>query len=568
MKQSFLSRIPVQAGLMGLVVASSLPGRSEVPGKVPHDVHASRRALNPEQTVVNINNLTVWVREDGFHDWTVEGSWNGTFPKGTGGIVFSEGTVWGGLVYDGLTPQLRVGGAKYMSGNSAGKILTDASGQVTGPEDPDDPSVRPYRVRPDWPVADLRADAAHFFLVKPEDVTGSQIEEIRAQYEMDWNSWPAEKGAPFDDINGVPGYQPSTWNDTLLQWNTDGDIPGIPGADQTLWVVYNDLDPGKVDNFSGSLPVGMEVQETYWGYSRYHDLANTVFKWIRLIYKGREMTPDTARIDQLYITQWSDVDNGYYADDFLGADTTLDLGYVYNAYERDRVWDYWDLVPPAGGYSVLAGPRVESSQPLDSAWFSFRWIPGFRNLRMGTFTFEGTKTFPEPPTGYYRTLAVYNLMRGCEPRPWYPDCDPLRDHLGNPTRIELAGDPVTGTGDLDGRPTPENPIRLAPGDRRLVLATGPLTMARGDTQEVVLALTGAAGADHLLSVAALRERVRSVRGAWKSNFTRLQPGTRVTPVDVPHNTEETGPFDLIFRIDDDPSWEGDITGAKLHFTVG
>jgi hypothetical protein len=32
-----------------------------------------------------------------------------------------------------------------------------------------------------------------------------------------WASWPVEKGAPYVEVNGIPGYQPA--------WN--GDRPGI-----------------------------------------------------------------------------------------------------------------------------------------------------------------------------------------------------------------------------------------------------------------------------------------------------------------------------------------------------
>ena len=109
----------------------------------PPALYRANEVDGPAQSVININNLTVWVRGDGFHDWVVDGSWNGTFPKGTAGAIFSEGIVWAGKVQDGGTVELRSGGSTYKSGNIAGRILTDASGAVTGREDDSDPLSTP-----------------------------------------------------------------------------------------------------------------------------------------------------------------------------------------------------------------------------------------------------------------------------------------------------------------------------------------------------------------------------------------------------------------------------------------
>ena len=72
---------------------------------------------NPSQSILDIYNATVWVGEDGLHDWVVASGWNGTFPNGTTvGAIFTEGIVWGGLVNDGSTPTVRVNGNTYGTG--------------------------------------------------------------------------------------------------------------------------------------------------------------------------------------------------------------------------------------------------------------------------------------------------------------------------------------------------------------------------------------------------------------------------------------------------------------------
>lgn len=474
-------------------------------------------ATNPQETVISINNITSWVSGEGVHFWRVGligGDWNGTFPKGTAGVVFSEGMFWGGKVFDGQPDVVRVHGNFFaLQPFSAGAIITDATGNVLGRESDDPASVRPYRVRPDWRTADLRDDAANFFLVALGQVTDSQIEQIRTQYEVDWNQWPWQKGAPFMDSNNNGSYEP------------DIDIPGIPGADQTLWTVYNDLDAERAARTFGSPPIGVEVQETYWAYAATNPLGNVIFKRVRLIYKGTPTTSSTATIDSMYITQLSDTEIGSSTDDLVGSDTTLSLGFAYNGGSVDAIYfPIFGLPPPAVGYDFLQGVIVPGA-PTDSALIDFQWRKGFKNLPMTVFTYfyrGGLRNDPQVGS-YLGTLQWYNYMAGFEPRPEYPSRVPLMDHLGRVTKFEVTGDPVAGTGDLDGRTTPANPNRFPPGDRRIVLSTGPFTMARGDTQEVVIALVGGLGADFLSSVNVLKFNDRFAQFAYDNLFNLPSP---------------------------------------------
>ena len=64
---------------------------------------------NNTWNVMDVNNITSWINNDGFHPAVVKDSspsgfvWNGAFPKGTAGGVYTEGIVWGGKVFDGIT---------------------------------------------------------------------------------------------------------------------------------------------------------------------------------------------------------------------------------------------------------------------------------------------------------------------------------------------------------------------------------------------------------------------------------------------------------------------------------
>jgi len=506
-----MKRLVGMVGVLALLVALlSAVAKEQGPGKRLAQFYKPYGVI-PLQSLIDVNNLTSWVRRDGFHDWVIESSWNGTFPKGTAGFVFSEGIIWGGKVSDGGTVIVRVGGNAYSSGTVAGRILTDAAGNVTGAEDPNDKeNVRLWRVRPDYKTADLTDDAVNFYQKPATQVTKADAEDLRAQYEMDWNTWPWQKGAPFDDKNGDGRYDPAV------------DVPGIPGADQTIWTVYNDLDEGTAKSFYGSPSIGLEVQETHWAYARTDALGNVVFKRVRLIYKGTPTTPRNAVIDSMFVVQWSDPDLGQYTDDFAGCDTTLGLGYVYNSSSRDNIYfDLYGLAPPAGGYDFLQGVLVPGA-PTDTAIFDFKKRPGFRNLSMsvfGYFVAGGRRSDPTRGGPYEGTLQWYNLMAGYEPRPAYPARVPFTDFLtGKVTKFEVPGDPVTGQGWIDG-------ARDAPGDRRIVLSTGPFTMARGDTQEVVLALVGGLGRDYLSSISVLKFNDGFAQFAYDKFFSLPAPPT-------------------------------------------
>lgn len=505
--------------VLGLVIVSAFTDGVSAAGRGAGGSQVA--AGTPSQTILGINNLTVWVRNDGFFHWAVNGdesfpkgsiswlqhgAWNGTFPKGTVGAVFCEGMVWGGQVKDGVSPSLRVGGSTFQSGLWSGKILTDNQGKTSGRENPLGEDVRVYRVRMDWRTADLRDDAVNYY--RTNDVTDEMIVALRSQYETDWNQWPASKGAPFSDRNSNGVYDPAT------------DVPGMPGADQTIWFVANDLEAGRARIY-GSPPIGLEMQYTIWAYNRGGAFNDMNFRRVKVMYKGTQTTPASARIDSMFLVQWADPDIGSQHDDQVGCDTTLNLGYGYQYLYYDRLYNEYELLPPAVGYTLLQGPIVPGAGS-DVATVNFRPRYGFRNLPMTSFIHYAAASGRSDPQfeNYKGTRQWYNLMRGYVPRPESTSV-PLRDHLGRITRFEYSGDPVAGTGFLDS--TDYNR-----GDRRIVISSGPFSMALGDTQEVVYAQVGGHGYDRLNSVTRMKEHARIAREAYATAFSVLPPKLSVT----------------------------------------
>ncbi len=87
---------------------------------------------------------------------------------------------------------------------------------------------------------------------------------------------------------------------------------------------------------------------------------------------------------------------------------------------------------------------------------------------------------------------------------------------GETTRFALYGDPVTGTGWLDGLQHPA-------GDRRAGMASGPFTMAAGDTQEVVVAEIAAQGSSNIGSVSLLKAYDQIAQDAYDKFFVLPSP---------------------------------------------
>ncbi len=527
-----------------VVVGAERPGLRK--GGTPNTVLGT-----PVSTMLNINKVASWYSANGEQERIPSTGNSGLYyPRGTSTAIYSAGLVWGGNYNDGRTPQLRVNGQSYNNGTKPGAILGLRTGVA---EDAAAPDVRIYRIRRDYASADLRQDAAEINQVGLNNVSDAQIAAIRAQYLKDWAEWPWQKGAPFYDNGyiGPNGRDTLGRNNKVLDWgedanknglleasedaNTngklDGETPGLADADQVIWYVCNDIGVSQPWVCPES---GMEEQATIWGYNRTDAIGNVIFKRFRLIYKGTAATPANARIDSMYMCQWSDPDLGDSGDDFSGCDTVLSMAYVYNARPTDANYlQYASSVkaPPASGYDFLQGPivrgiagqdrnknRVDDAQ--DFAIFDLKLVgPGYINLPMtSSLYFAAGGRYSDPPFTYNGAVQWYQMLRGLPPTPQGPpDPAPLvNPSTGQPTPFWLSGDPVLGSGWLDG-------VLDNPGDRRILLSTGPFTMALGDTQELVSAWVGGLGPTNIKSIRVMKYNDKSVQLAYDNLFNLPKP---------------------------------------------
>ncbi len=468
-------------------------------------------AISTSRQLLNIANWAYWIYDDGQSAIDPGGNSGGIYPRGTAGAIFEDGIIWGGFV--GNDAQPRVGGQTYNTGTQGGRIIS-----VGVAEDPGGDNVRIYKIRSDWETlsaGQVRQEAAEALQIPVGQVTEGDIQDVINQYAIDWAAWPVDRGAPFVDVNDNGIYEPVIENGVVTK---EGDYPGIANADQVIWFVVNDLDVGRATGLYGSQPIGIELDVTLWGYNQPNaGLGQLIFKKYKFTNKSGQT------INNMYISQWCDPDLGDFSDDLVGSDTLLSLGYAYNGFATDNNYSAFDLAPSAVGYDFFQGPLVkgEAGQDLnrngvddavDTGIFNLKVTePGFINLPMTSFGyFAAGSSIPDPgPLGNFEgTLEWYNLLQGFtptddlnNPTPFLAGSGPTR---GQPTKFPVAGDPVTGEGDIDAMGD-----NLAPADRRMALNSGPFTMENGDVQEIIVAVVGANSGpvgvgDNIKSVASLK----------------------------------------------------------------
>jgi hypothetical protein len=449
-----------------------------------------------------INNIFNWYGNNG--DGSVNNS-NGQsgfeFPKGSGNTaIFEDGIIWGGFHKGRSDP--KVGGSAYNQMLQAG-VLTGYGTATTDPtaDDPTLAKYRVYKVRPDvtptTPFASVqKAMEDEAALINRYSTMTAQT--LFNQYVKDWNEWPSNEGtAPYNDVNKNGRYDAAT------------DIPGQPGADQTLYYVANDANATRTTGGYSSPPIGLEMHRTFWGYNLVGALGNTIFCSTLIINKSG------APVDSMFLVQWSDPDLGEAGDDYVGCDVARSLGFVYNGQTFDATYG---VAVPSSGYTFFQGPIFATGNPADSAVFRLKYRKGYINLKMSAFTFftQGNATFRDPirggdPAG---DNEWYRLMNG---RIAATDGPFINPKTGEAQKFVLDGDPLSGKGWLDGT------SGLVPGDRRMALVTGPITLADRDTQELVVATLVGLGADRLSSVAVIRYYSDLGQSAYNSLFNVPRP---------------------------------------------
>ncbi|MEM1096991.1 MAG: T9SS type A sorting domain-containing protein [Bacteroidota bacterium] len=299
----------------------------------------------------------------------------------------------------------------------------------------------------------------------------------------DLRDWPYHLGAPVVDGDGIEA------NYNLA----GGDRPEIFG-EQSVWWVMNDM--GNADPLSPGSQIGLEARVQAFAaschadptpglYSMQEVLSQTTYYHVTLVHKGQEPLKD------FYVGWWTYGDLGNPADNFVGSDTTRQMGYFYNGDDFDEGQNGYGDRPPALGVLLAEGVDVsfDGSDNEQLPFTSFlHYVSGPTQL--------GNPSF--------RTIEPYYYLSSR----WRDGTPVTFGRIGfggtEPTRFMYPGDPVTGSywseENLDN-----NGFRSIPAHRRFVLSSGPFDFAPGDTTAFTVAIVWAQGEDRLDSITALRE---------------------------------------------------------------
>lgn len=260
-------------------------------------------------------------------------------------------------------------------------------------------------------------------------------------------------GAPYIDKNANHQYDPGV------------DEPGIKNAKQVIFVCLTDGFPEEHtigEGFGGgTLPMMAQVQLTAWGYDKPGLQDIQFFKWVVI-------NKNSNAWDSTFMGIVVDSDLGWGNDDYIGCDTTRNLGYCYNGDNDDDISMSnfaYSLNPPAFGMDLFAGSINYSVTPPDTL--------GLTSLVYFINTGSVGPPCEYDPNG--EPVGAYNYLQGLKKdrTPWYNPQTGLR------TKFPYPGNPESGTGwtELQGSVTncnmdsitSNNVIAINPvGDRRFI----------------------------------------------------------------------------------------------------
>lgn len=416
------------------------------------------------QAQLDPSNISIWIQSSGTFNQDIRTS-------NTAGMIWPKGSAKSAIFTTGLSlagfvnGELRMANASYTGEYTGGYIENGIAKTGT-----------------DFQV----------FIVKQGDNCYNSIEYANWQLMVPY-------GAPYSDVNGNGQY------DACI------DIPGVKNATQTVFVSLTDgfpqtHTPG--EGFSGgTAPMKADVRLTAWGYQ---DTLNGTNLSDVLFFKWEIINKDNLPWTGFYSSVVCDPDLGEATNDYIGCDSTRNLGYCFNATNTDGIYG---AAPPAVGMRMLKTPIRRNAGPNDTLpMTSFVYFTGSGSGGIACEQDPGSV-----PSG------AYNYMRGVK-----RDGTPWLNAASIPpyqTKYCYTGDPETAVGWTEytglikncGGILTGNVEPSPPGDRTYVLSMGRdnFTFNPGDTQVVVMAQMIAKGSNNKNSVTKLKQLSDNVYNSFK-----------------------------------------------------
>ena len=450
--------------------------------------------------ILDINNVSAGISNRSDMHWDIGGTQNAMYevPKGSGKHTNFASALWiGGLDNGG---QLHGGAQTYRQSASGGDHFWPGPLDTINATIDTATSINYDKI---WKVS--YTDINNF-------ITAFNSGSVVATPDM--LSWPAHglgnnsrNLAPFVDYNGDGLYNPN-----------DGDYPKIKG-DQTLYFIYNDKLATHTNTFAS---MGIEVQGMAYAYgcpavvNGHNELTYTTFYDYKIINRS------STNYHDVFVSMWSDVDLGYYGDDYIGSNVADNYGYAYNADSFDESYGFpsYGQYIPAQGFNIVKGPIANLNDGIDNNNNGTIDEIG-EDCKMSRFNyfsnlFAGVPwQIVDPASGQ----EFYNYQTG-----YWKDGTPFTcggNGYGPTTGGTITtnwvypGDP-NGTTSTDPANTCGNWIEQGTaGDRRLILSSGPFTLNAGQMQEVEYAFVTSFDSSsitnsNLLSVAKLKTDIQKI----------------------------------------------------------
>ena len=307
-------------------------------------------------------------------------------------------------------------------------------------------------------------------------------------------------GAPYEDVNNNGMYDNGI------------DIPGMRYSEQTIFQVLTDgfsESHSAGEGFGGGITnplLKAEMHMTAWCYNT-TNLEDNQFLKFEIINKN-----DSAW-RKVYFGIVCDPDLGDPNDDYIGCDTSRNLGFCYNGDSDDLMYG---LAPPAVGIQLLKGGFNRNVSPNV-------------DLGMTSFTFfTNSSTNPPPcesdPIG--DTIGAYKMLKGLK-----KDGSPFMNPKFTPpvaTKFCYSGNPGTNTGwnemqgciqncgGTTGTLIDQNPV----GDRRFVIGSGAdnFVVRPNEKQTILISQFISRGSSNLSSVTVLKTKSDSIKSFYRRTF--------------------------------------------------